>query len=98
MSAADNLKIIMEQLNKLIAQARVEKKWLWCHYQDLWFSPDELEAKNKAGQFQWGAVNWELRDPQEKLNEAKRRTECAKAAELLIENEIKGKCNGRIIV
>jgi len=31
----------------------------------LWFSPDELQAEQEKGQFVWGAVNWQLRDPQE---------------------------------
>ncbi len=61
---------IMGPLNELIAQARREGKWLWTSYQDIWFSPDKLEAENKRGSFRWGVVNWKLRDPQERLNEA----------------------------
>ncbi len=75
-------------LNALIAQARSEGKWLWCHYQDLWFSPDSLEAENKNGKFRWGAVNWTLRDPQEKLAAAQERTRRAQAEEDRIAKEI----------
>jgi hypothetical protein len=66
-------------LKELIEQARKEGKWLWCHYQDLWFSPDQLEAENAAGKFRWGPVNWKLRDPQERLSEAERRLASAAA-------------------
>lgn len=50
-------------LQSLIRQAREERKWLHCSYQDLWFSPTELEREWANGRFRWGAVNWTLRDP-----------------------------------
>lgn len=56
-------------LAPLIEQARRERKWLFCSYQELWFSPDELAAQNRAGSFRWGPVNWQLRDPAERLTE-----------------------------
>jgi hypothetical protein len=56
-------------LQPLIAQARKEGKWLHSRYQDIWFSPDELEALNREGRFLWGAVNWTLRDPNEMVQE-----------------------------
>lgn len=56
-------------LQPLITQARKEGKWLHCYYQDIWFSPDELEAANQEGRFLWGAVNWTLRDPHEMVQE-----------------------------
>lgn len=61
----------LAELKPLIQRARDEGKWLWCRYQDLWFSPDQLEAANEKGRFIWGAANWQLRDPQERLGEAK---------------------------
>jgi hypothetical protein len=54
-------------LQPLIEKARKQNKWLHCGYQDLWFSPDELEAQNKKGKFLWGEVNWDLRNPQEHI-------------------------------
>lgn len=57
-------------LSELIAEARKQSKWLHCAYQNLWFSPDDLEACNKAGRFRWGAVNWTLRDPKERIAQA----------------------------
>ncbi len=56
-------------LEWLIQQARDEGKYLYCSYQNLWFSPDELEQSNKEGRFRWGAVNWVLRSPDERLEE-----------------------------
>ena len=56
-----------------IERARNQGKWLHCHYQDLWFSPDELEAQNRKGKFLWGEVNWSLRNPQEHIRELQNR-------------------------
>jgi hypothetical protein len=44
----------LDTLQPLISQARVQGKWLHCAYQNLWFSPDELEAENREGRFRWG--------------------------------------------
>lgn len=60
---------IKAELKVLIEHARKEKKWLFCGYQCLWFTPDELETANNSGKFLWGTVNWTLRDPQEKIDE-----------------------------
>jgi len=60
-------------LQDLIDQARREGKWLWCHYQNLWFSPSQLEAENAKGNFRWGPVNWKLRSPIERLAEAEQK-------------------------
>lgn len=62
-------------LNALIDKAKAEGKWLWCHYQDIWFSPAQLREQNANGKFRWGAVNWKLRDPQERVAEARRRAD-----------------------
>lgn len=62
--------VVMGPLNDLIAEARATRRWLWCCYQDLWFTPDQLEAANAEGRFRWGAVNWKLCDPRERLAKA----------------------------
>lgn len=79
----------LTQLALLIAQAEAEKKWLWCHYQDLWFSPAQLRAKNAAGKFIWGVVNWTLRDPQERVEEANRRASLTNAEAARITEQVK---------
>jgi hypothetical protein len=43
--------------------------WFYCNYQDLWFSPNELREQHNKGSFLWGAVNWQLRNPDDKLLE-----------------------------
>ena len=77
-------------LHVLIEQARANGKWLWCYYQDLWFSPDQLEAENREGRFRWDADNWKLRDPHERLAEARERTARAQAEEARIARAIGG--------
>lgn len=79
---------ILAGLRPLIEQARRERKWLWCHYQDLWFSPDRLEAEHAKGSFIWGATNWKLRDPQERVSEAEKRARSAAAEVARIKAEV----------
>lgn len=67
----------LDSLRHLIAQARAEGKWLHCSYQDLWFSPDQLETANREGRFRWGAVNWTLRDPEEMVRQRADDLRCA---------------------
>lgn len=58
--------LIIASLAPLKAEARANGTFLYCAYQDLWFSPDELDAHNAQGSFVWGPVNWQLRDPAER--------------------------------
>ncbi len=57
----------MKTLEDLINDAERQGLWLHCSYQDLWFSPSDLREANRDGRFRWGAMNFELRDPIEKL-------------------------------
>ncbi len=70
---------VRAMLKPLIQQAKDEGKWLWCSYQDLWFSPNDLECRNILGNFLWGPVNWQLRDPTEHVMELE---EAVKLAEV----------------
>lgn len=59
-----------DALDALFTEAR--KRRLWFYHNSLaagplWFSPDELEEKQKGGTFVWGAGNWRLRSPDEYL-------------------------------
>jgi hypothetical protein len=58
-----------EPLKKLIEKARKERKWLVSTYQQLWFSPDELETANNEGRFCWRPTNWTLQDPLDLVEE-----------------------------
>jgi hypothetical protein len=68
----------MQALSALIDKAEAEGKWLFCSYQQLWFSPAELRAHNANDRFCWGVPNWQLRDPGERLAEADRAVADAK--------------------
>jgi hypothetical protein len=68
----------VDTLAPLIEQARAERKWLWCYYQDIWFSPDQLAEQNANGKFLWSPINWKLRDPQERVAEADKRADQAR--------------------
>jgi len=76
---SDDKDAIKASLVPLIAEARATKKWLWCNYQDMWFSPSELEKANAEGRFLWGPINWRLRDPQERVLELERAVSGAQA-------------------
>ncbi len=69
---------IRETLRPLLRKARDEGKWLWCGYQSLWFSPDELDAQHNEGNFLWGPINWELRNPQDRVQHLERQIKHAK--------------------
>lgn len=56
---------VARQLAPLFEQADREGLWFYCNYQDMWFSPDELRARQARGELHWGATNWKLRDPTE---------------------------------
>lgn len=58
---------IIQGLQPLYERAKKEKLWFYCKYQDLWFTPDELMQYQSDGRFVWGAKNWELKDPVERL-------------------------------
>jgi hypothetical protein len=64
---------VRQLLLLLIEEARRGGLWLHAKSHDLWFSPDELESLNLAGQFLWGPVNWTLRDPKEHVAQIRQR-------------------------
>lgn len=76
------------EMTALFAQARATGKWFWTRYQDLWFSPDQLERERVEGRFRWRAENWTLRDPRERLQEANAKLEAALAKRDRVAREI----------
>lgn len=66
-----------EALDELFKRARKEHLWFFLGglTGPIWFSPDELEAQQKEGKFIWGADNWRLRNPQERVQELTREIE-----------------------
>ncbi len=63
----------MNAMEKLFADAEAKGHWLYCCYQGLWFSPNELKSQQANGKFLWGASNWSVRDPQEGLDSLTRK-------------------------
>lgn len=57
--------LAIESLEPLFRQAEAEGLWFFSPYQQLWFSPKMLRARQAEGRFIWGACNWKLRDPME---------------------------------
>jgi len=65
----DKTEQILNELEPLYKRAKEEGLWFFSNYQQLWFSPKELRDYQSEGNFIWGACNWILRDPIEKLME-----------------------------
>jgi hypothetical protein len=61
--------VVTDSLRLMFEEARQKGLWFFSPYQQLWFSPDELQENQKNGRFCWGAVNWELRDPKERVEQ-----------------------------
>lgn len=78
--------------DELIAEAKRQNKWVFCHYQRLWFSPDELAVQRRKGRFLWGPQNFEIRDPAEGIAERRKAVCDAEAAlEEFKQDVIRGK-------
>ena len=78
MSTATADDITHDAVRKMFYEAEEKGLWFYSNYQGIWLSPQELAEANKKGNFQWGAVNWELRDPKEHLAELERKVGDAK--------------------
>ena len=65
------MKLIEGGLYDLADEAEMKRLWLFCSYQQLWFSPQEIREKCKRGE-PFSKQNWSLRDPNELLEEIDR--------------------------
>ncbi len=74
----DNTQEILETLTPLFERAEKDKLWFYTSYQMLWFSPKELRKQQAKGSFVWSVGNWQLRNPQERLNQLNNELELAK--------------------
>ncbi len=63
---------IPNSLRKMFDEAEQKRLWFFSQYQHLWFSPSKLKEEQSSGRFRWGAENWRLRDPKERLEELRR--------------------------
>lgn len=66
---------IIESLKPMFVTARKENLWFHTVYQDLWFTPDQLEKHHKEGKFVWGEKNWQLKKPTEKIKSIEKEIE-----------------------
>lgn len=62
-------KQILESFKPLFKKAKKHGLWFYCKHLGLWLSPEELKAEQTNGRFLWGAINWELRHPSQKLGQ-----------------------------
>ena len=65
-------KEIPVSLKAMFDEAEKKGLWFFCNYQQLWFSPNKLREEQNNGRFRWGAVNWKLRDPKERLEQLRK--------------------------
>ncbi len=68
----DSKSQIMKSMEPLFEKAKQDNLWLHSSYQDLWFSPEELEELQSQGKHLWWAENWVLKSPHEKIAELER--------------------------
>lgn len=80
-----------EQVEKLIREAEEKGLWLFCGYQDLWFSPAELRKAQSDGRFRWGPDNWRLRDPREMVTAAEYKVRAAQEHLEHVKARLRGK-------
>ena len=85
-----NAKANQIRLRELIAKARAEKKWLYANNLagEFWYSPDQLAAESANGKSLWGAINWQLRDPEEYVEQARKRLNDALADYIRVQKEV----------
>lgn len=57
---------IIQGLEPLLQEAERKGLWLVSHYQQIWFSPQQLRTHLANGKYLWGPPNWELRYPSER--------------------------------
>ena len=54
---------IVESMQPMLAQAKRDGLILWNRYQNVSFTPTELQKLMAEGRYIWGPDNWELRLP-----------------------------------
>lgn len=60
---------VQDSMVDMFKEAEEKKLWFFSQYQQIWLSPDELRKYQENRRFRWGPVNWQLRDPQEYLDQ-----------------------------
>lgn len=81
---------IRASMEPLLREAERKGLWLYCGYQNLWFSPQELRKAQDNGEFLWGVRNWKLRDPAEYIELSRLEAESAQTELERIEARVRG--------
>lgn len=68
-TAVDHIRSLEEMFEK----AKSKGLWFVSNYQNIWLSPNELRKEQAKGLYQWGASNWTLRNPAERVAELKKK-------------------------
>jgi hypothetical protein len=77
-------------LDKLIADARAQGKWIRCKTRPLWWRPDEFAADIAEGRYRWGVRNFSIADPADRLAQLKDDADRARRAAQNFEQRMKG--------
>ena len=56
---------VIAELRKMIVIAKLNGQFIYCHYQNLWWSPEEFGKELDQNKFRWGRENFQLRDPKQ---------------------------------
>ena len=74
----DDKEQIIKSLEPMFEKAEKEGKWFRSvGGSDTWLSPKELRKNLEMGFFIWGAKNWKLVDPKERLKDLEHTAKCA---------------------
>ncbi|MFB3133792.1 MAG: hypothetical protein ACE10K_14840 [Rhodothermales bacterium] len=60
---------VQPEMVEMFEEADAHSVWFHAVYQNIWFTPDELAAHQRAGTFRWGIANFKLRDPRSRLEQ-----------------------------
>jgi hypothetical protein len=74
---------ILKDLEPMFREAREKGLLFRSRYQELLFTPDQLEEQQRNGRFVWGPVNWKLEHPSV---ERERRKGALRNAQMAVDN------------
>jgi len=66
----------VDQMDRMIQEAKERGLWLVSNYQQIWFSPRQLQVARAKGKFLWGPENWTLKPASDKIAQLKREQAC----------------------
>jgi len=61
-----------QDLRKMAKIARINNQAIYCHYQNLWWTPKEFEKALDDGKFHWGTENFQFRSLEDRTRQLRR--------------------------